>query len=61
MAGTEDRVTFPPLHNSTSSSDMINFYSTVRPEYITRLAEIYRNDFELFWLRISWSCEAAIE
>ena len=48
MAGIEDRVTFPPLHNSTSSSDMINFYSIVRPEYITRLAEIYRNDFELF-------------
>ena len=48
MAGIEGRVTFPPLHNSTSSSDMINFYSTVRPEYITRLAEKYRNDFERF-------------
>ncbi|XP_078348729.1 carbohydrate sulfotransferase 11-like isoform X1 [Oculina patagonica] len=48
MAGIEDLVTFPPIHNSTGSSDMIDFYSTVRPEYITRLADKYRNSFELF-------------
>ena len=48
MAGIEDRVKFPPIHNSTSSSEIISYYSTVPPEYITRLAEQYRNDFGLF-------------
>ena len=48
MAGIEDRVTFPPIHNSTDSNDMITFYSTVPSKHITKLAEIYRNDFELF-------------
>lgn len=48
MAGIEDRVKFPPIHNSTSSREIISYYSTVPPEDITRLAEQYRNDFELF-------------
>lgn len=48
MAGIDDRVAFPPIHNATGSSDMIHYYSSVPPEYITRLAEVYRNDFELF-------------
>ena len=48
MAGIEDRVKFPPMHNSTSSREIFSYYSTVAPEYITRLAEQYRNDFELF-------------
>lgn len=48
MAGIEDRVKFPPIHNSTSSSEIISYYSTVPTEYIARLAELYRNDFELF-------------
>lgn len=48
MAGIEDRVKFPPIHNSTSSREIISYYSTVPSEYISRLAEQYRNDFDLF-------------
>lgn len=48
MAGIEDRVTFPPIRNSTNSNDIVKFYSTVPSKYITKIAEIYRNDFELF-------------
>ena len=48
MAGIEDRVKFPPIHNSTSSREIISYYSTVPSECISRLAEQYRNDFDLF-------------
>lgn len=48
MAGIEDRIKFPPIHNSTSSREIITYYSTVPSEYVSRLAEQYRNDFDLF-------------
>ena len=48
MAGIDDRINFPPIHNATSSRDMVHYYSKVPPEYVVRLAELYRNDFELF-------------
>lgn len=48
MAGINDRVTFPHIHNATSSGDVLHYYSQVPPKYIARLGEIYRNDFEMF-------------
>ena len=48
MAGIDDRVTFPPIHNATSRSDVLRYYSKVPSEYIARLGEIYRHDFEMF-------------
>ena len=48
MAGIDDRVTFPPVHKSTGSSDVLKFYSEVPPQYIARLGESYRSDFEMF-------------
>ena len=48
MAGIDDRVTFPPVHKSTSSSEVLEYYSQVPSEYITRIGELYRSDFEMF-------------
>ena len=48
MAGIDDRVTFPRIHKSTGSDEVLAFYSQVPPEYITRLRELYRSDFEMF-------------
>ncbi|KAJ7379397.1 Carbohydrate (chondroitin 4) sulfotransferase 13 [Desmophyllum pertusum] len=48
MAGIDDRVTFPPIHKATGSSEVLKYYSQVPPRYITRLGELYRNDFEMF-------------
>ena len=48
MAGIDDRTTFPPIHNSTDSSDVLQYYSQIPPEYITRIGELYRSDFDMF-------------
>ena len=48
IAGVDGRVTFPPIHNATSLSDVLQYYSMVSSKYIARLGEIYRNDFEMF-------------
>ena len=48
MAGIDDRVTFPPIHNSTDSDEVLKYYSQVPPRYIRQLGEHYRNDFEMF-------------
>ena len=48
MAGIDDRVTFPPVHKSTSSSEVMEYYSKVPTQYITRIGELYRSDFEMF-------------
>ena len=48
MAGIDDRVTFPPVHKSTSSSEVMEYYSQVPTQYITRIGELYRSDFEMF-------------
>ena len=48
MAGINDRVSFPPVHKSTRSSKTLDYYSQVPVEYITRLGELYRSDFEMF-------------
>jgi len=48
MAGIDDRVTFPPIHNSTGPSEVLEYYSQVPPWYIKQLGEQYRNDFEMF-------------
>ena len=48
MAGIDDRVTFPPIHKSTGSDQVLEYYSQVPPRYITRLGELYRRDFEMF-------------
>ena len=48
MAGIDDRVIFPPIHNTTSSTDVLHYYSQVPSEYITRLGQIYRDDYEMF-------------
>ena len=48
MVGIADRVTFPPIHDSTGSSEVPQYYSQVPPEYINRIGELYRSDFEMF-------------
>ncbi|XP_078384600.1 carbohydrate sulfotransferase 11-like [Oculina patagonica] len=48
MAGIDDRVTFPPIHISTNTSEVLEYYSQVPPEYLTRFGELYRNDFDMF-------------
>ena len=48
MAGIEDRTTFPPIHKSTGSDEVLKYYSQVPPKYIIQLGELYRNDFEMF-------------
>ena len=48
MAGIDDRVTFPPIHKSTNSDDVLEYYSQVPRRYIRQLGEHYRNDFEMF-------------
>ena len=48
MAGIDDRVTFPPIHSSTGSSEVLQYFAQVPPEYITRIGELYRSDFEMF-------------
>ena len=48
MAGIDDRVTFPPIHKSTDSDEVLEYYSQVPPRYIRQLGEHYRNDFEMF-------------
>ena len=48
MAGIDDRVSFPPIHKSTSIDEVLEYYSQVPTQYITRLGELYRGDFEIF-------------
>ena len=48
MAGINDRVTFLPIHKSTGPSEVLKHFSEVPVEYIKRLGELYRNDFEMF-------------
>ena len=48
MAGIDDRVTFPPVHKSTRSSEVLEYFSQVPSEYINRIGELYRSDFEMF-------------
>ena len=48
MAGIDDRVSFPSIHKSTSTDEVMEYYSQVPTRYITRLGELYRSDFEIF-------------
>ena len=48
MAGIDDRVTFPPVHKSTGTSEVFKYFSQVPREYISRLGERYRSDFEMY-------------
>ena len=48
IVGIDDRASFPPIHNTTNSRDVLHYYSQVPSEYITRLGQIYRNDYEMF-------------
>ena len=48
MAGIDDRVSFPPIHKSTSTDEVLGYYSQVPTQYIIRLGELYRSDFEIF-------------
>ena len=48
MAGIDDRVSFPPIHKSTGTDEVLEYYSQVPTRYITRLGELYRSDFEIF-------------
>ena len=48
MAGIDDRTSFPPIHKSTSTDEVLEYYSQVPKQYITRLGELYRRDFEIF-------------
>ena len=47
MAGIDDRASFPPIHKSTGTDEALEYYSQVPTQYITRLGELYRRDFEI--------------
>ena len=46
MAGVKGN--FLPIHNSTGPSEVLQYYSQVPTDYITRIGEQYRSDFEMF-------------
>ena len=48
MAEIDDRVSFPPIHKSTGTDEVMEYYSQVPSQYIKRLGELYRSDFEMF-------------
>ena len=48
MVRIDDRVTFPPIQNSTGLSEVVQYYSQVPSQYITLIGEQYRSDFEMF-------------
>ena len=48
LAGIDDRVSFPPVHKSTGSDELLQYYSQVPHEDIIRIGELYRNDFKMF-------------
>ena len=47
MAGVN--VTFPPIHNSTGPSEVLQHYSQVPTDYNSRIEEQYRSGFEMFY------------
>lgn len=48
MAGIKDSAKFPPIHKSTSTAQVVNYYSNVSVDVIKRIGELYRSDFEMF-------------
>jgi len=48
LAGLDDRVTFPKIHQQTSHDEVLGYYSQVPPEYIIRIGEQYCSDFLMF-------------
>ena len=48
LAGIDHRTTFPQIHRSTDTSEVLQYYSQVPPEYLSRIGEQYRSDFEMF-------------
>lgn len=48
MLGLHDQIKFPKLHNSTSTSAVLEYYSKVPMQYLNKIAELYRRDFEMF-------------
>ena len=48
MAGIKESAKFPPIHKSTSTAQVVNYYSKVPVDVIKRIRELYRNDFEMF-------------
>ena len=48
MAEIDDRVSFPPIHKSTGTDEVMEYYSQVPSRYIRQLGEQYRSDFEMF-------------
>ena len=48
MAGIKESAKFPPIHKSTSTAQVVNYYSKVPVDVIKRIGELYRSDFEMF-------------
>jgi len=49
MMGIDDRTSYPPIQKQrTSSSEVLKYYSQVPTQYIERIAELYRSDFDMF-------------
>ena len=45
---TQIKKPFPPMQESKSDTELVDYYSTLPPEWILRLGEIYEIDFKLF-------------
>ena len=48
IAGIKESAKFPPIHKSTSTAQVVNYYSKVPVDVIKRIGELYRSDFEMF-------------
>ena len=48
MAGIKESAKFPPIHKSTSTAQVVNYYSKVPVDVIKRIGELHCSDFEMF-------------
>ena len=47
-AGIDDRVTFPPFRTSSTTAELMHYFSQISKLRILELAKLYEGDFEMF-------------
>ncbi|XP_068686815.1 carbohydrate sulfotransferase 11-like isoform X2 [Montipora foliosa] len=48
LAGIDDRVSFPPVHPSNTTAELLQYYSHIPKGRISELAQIYQSDIGMF-------------
>ena len=48
VADIKESAKFPPIHKSTSTAQVVDYYSKVPVDVVKRIGELYRSDFEMF-------------